>query len=164
MRSAVSSLQALPSVRDAVRSSLWETAPVGGPVQGDYINAALLVHTDRSAQALLHAALQIEQRHGRVRGERFGPRTLDVDLLWIEGEQVQQEALTVPHARLYERAFALAPLLEVAPDACDPATGRWLRCWMDELDTSGLRRIAPAAISAARRFVQAPLDTHGWKC
>lgn len=157
-------MRSLSGVHAVARSSLYETRPVGGPVQGDYINAALLVETDRSAQWLLHCALDIELRHGRVRHERFGPRTLDIDLLWMEGEQVQEDALTVPHARLLERAFALVPLLEVAPDARDPGTGRALGAWLDALDTAGMRKVAPAFIFPPRRPVGASLDTHGWKC
>jgi 2-amino-4-hydroxy-6-hydroxymethyldihydropteridine diphosphokinase len=164
VRSAVTSLRSLTGVRVVARSSLYETRPVGGPAQGDYINAALLVETDRSAQGLLDAALEIELRNGRVRRERYGPRTLDIDLLWIDGEQVRQEALTVPHARLLERAFALKPLLEVVPDARDPATGRPLSGWLEALDATGMRCVGPAFIFPARRTVGAPLDTHGWKC
>lgn len=128
----------------AVRSQLYETAPVGGPAQGDYINAALLVHTAWSARCLLEVALEIELLHGRVRGERNGPRTLDIDLLWVEGEVVDEPSLTVPHPRLLERAFALIPLLEVAPDACDPVSGRPMASWGRGLDLRGIRGVGGA--------------------
>jgi 2-amino-4-hydroxy-6-hydroxymethyldihydropteridine diphosphokinase len=102
------------------RSHVWETAPVGGPPQPDYFNAALLVEWRESPGALLAALLAIEAELGRVREVVNGPRTIDLDVLWIEGIVVDEPRLVVPHPRLHERAFALAPLLEVAPSAGDP--------------------------------------------
>jgi 2-amino-4-hydroxy-6-hydroxymethyldihydropteridine diphosphokinase len=103
-------------------SHVYETAPVGPP-QGRFFNAAALIAFAGTPEELLDALLAIERRLGRVRGERWGPRTIDLDVLWIDGVAVASERLTVPHPRLHERAFALAPLLEVRPDARDPATG-----------------------------------------
>ena len=105
-------------------SHLYETLPIGGPVQGDYINAALSLATSMSAHDLLHCAQQVEKHYGRVRVERFGPRTLDIDMLWIEDEPVSTPDLEVPHPRLLERAFALTPLLDVQPHAVHPRTHR----------------------------------------
>jgi len=108
------------------RSPVYETPPAGGPPQGDYLNAAVLVVTSLDAREILDRALEVERELGRVRSEetRWGPRTIDLDLLWIEGEAVDEEALEVPHPRLAERAFAVRPLLDVAPDAVDFRTGR----------------------------------------
>ncbi len=103
-------------------SHVYATAPVGPP-QPEYLNAAALVTWEGTAEGLLEALLGIEAALGRVRGERFGPRTLDLDVLWIEDVAQATERLVVPHPRLKERAFALVPLLEVAPDATDPRTG-----------------------------------------
>jgi len=103
-------------------SHVYATAPVGPP-QPEYLNAAALVAWEGTAEALLGALLGIEVELGRVRGERFGPRTLDLDVLWIDGVAQATERLVVPHPRLKERAFALVPLLEIAPDATDPRTG-----------------------------------------
>ncbi len=103
-------------------SAIYETAPVG-PEQPDFLNAAVLLRYDGAPLALLDELLAIEARHGRVRAERWGPRSLDLDLLWIDGWIVDEPRLVVPHPRLAERAFALLPLLEVAPDARDPRTG-----------------------------------------
>jgi 2-amino-4-hydroxy-6-hydroxymethyldihydropteridine diphosphokinase len=107
------------------RSAVYETAPRGGPPQGDYLNAAVLVVTALDARTLLDRALVIERTLGRVRSSetRWGPRTIDLDLLWIEGEAVEEPGLEVPHPRLGERVFALRPLLDVAPDAVDCRTG-----------------------------------------
>jgi len=107
-------------------SQVYETAPVGGPPQGDYLNAAVLVEWPGDALGLLDALLAVEASLGRVRAERWGPRTIDLDLLWIEGTVVDHERLVVPHPRLLEREFALAPLREIAPGAVDPRTGRVL--------------------------------------
>lgn len=103
-------------------SPIYETAPVGGPAQGAFLNAALLVSFEGTPRALLDHLLAVEQSLGRVRLERWGPRTIDLDVLWIEGVVVAEPGLTVPHPRLTERAFALLPMLDVAPDARDPRT------------------------------------------
>lgn len=117
-------LAALGSVARVERTShVYETAPIGPP-QPAYLNAAALVTWEGTAEGLLDALLAIEAKLGRVRGgERFGPRTLDLDVLWIEGHVEEGPRLVVPHPRLRERAFAVIPLLEVAPGARDPRTG-----------------------------------------
>jgi 2-amino-4-hydroxy-6-hydroxymethyldihydropteridine diphosphokinase len=102
---------------------VYETAPVGGPPQGDYLNAALRVSFDGDPEALLDALLAIERALGRERRVRWAARTIDLDVLWIEGVALESERLTVPHPRLTERAFAMTPLLDVAPGAIDPRTG-----------------------------------------
>lgn len=108
------------------RSPVYETPPAGGPPQGDYLNAAVLLVTSLDAREILDRALSIERELGRDRGAepRWGPRTIDLDLLWIEGEAVEEEGLVVPHPRLEERPFAVQPLVDVAPDAVDFRTGR----------------------------------------
>jgi len=103
-------------------SHVYRAAPVGPP-QPDYLNAAALVRFGGSPEDLLDALLEIERRLGRVRVEKWGPRTIDLDLGWIEGTVVETPRLVVPHPRLRERAFALVPFLELVPDACDPRTG-----------------------------------------
>jgi 2-amino-4-hydroxy-6-hydroxymethyldihydropteridine diphosphokinase len=123
-----------------VASSLYETSPVGPP-QPDYLNAALRGTFGDSPDALLGLLLGVERRAGRERRERFGPRVLDVDVLWIDGVARNSANLVVPHPRLAERRFALEPLLDVAPDARDPATGVLLRTWLDHLPSGGIQRI-----------------------
>ena len=121
LRAARSELEAVAHVERT--SHVYATAPVGPP-QPEYANAAALVVWDGAPGVLLEVLLGIERRLGRVRGsERFGPRTVDLDVLWIEGLSVDTGQLVVPHPRLKERAFALVPLLEVVPDARDPRTG-----------------------------------------
>jgi 2-amino-4-hydroxy-6-hydroxymethyldihydropteridine diphosphokinase len=121
MRAALRALAGVARVE--ATSHVYATAPVGPP-QPEYLNAAALVTWEGSAEALLDALLAIEASLGRVRGEeRFGPRTIDLDVLWIDGLAVASGKLTVPHPRLAERAFALAPMLEVEPGAREPRTG-----------------------------------------
>ncbi len=105
------------------RSRVYETVPVGGPPQPPFLNAAVLLAYPGEPLALLDDLLAIEGRSGRLRVERWGPRTLDLDLLWIDGVALNTPRLVVPHPRLHERAFALAPLLELVPNARDPRTG-----------------------------------------
>ena len=97
-------------------SSIWETAPVGGPEQGAYLNMVVQLSTDRTARQLLNACWDRERYAERERLERWGPRTLDADVLWIDGEVLDDHDLTVPHPRMFERAFVLVPLRELAPE------------------------------------------------
>jgi 2-amino-4-hydroxy-6-hydroxymethyldihydropteridine diphosphokinase len=114
-RAASALLGALPGCSVLARSSLYETPPLGPP-QPDYLNAALRVRWDGDVEALLQATQAVEQQLGRERGEHWGARTLDIDVLhWSEGA-VQRAHLEVPHRELASRSFALAPLLDVAPE------------------------------------------------
>jgi len=119
LRAALERIDELPGTRVEQASSLYETAPVGGPAgQGPYFNAAARIATRLTPEALLDGLLAIERSLGRTRGaERDAPRTIDLDLL-LHGDAVVRrgESLVVPHPRLAERAFVLAPLAEIAPD------------------------------------------------
>jgi 2-amino-4-hydroxy-6-hydroxymethyldihydropteridine diphosphokinase len=101
------------------RSQVYETVPVGGAAQPDFLNAAVLVDYTGSPHALLDETQRIEAELGRDRSRelRWGPRTIDLDVLWIDGVTVDDARLVVPHPRLTERAFALLPLLDVAASA-----------------------------------------------
>ena len=134
LRAASARIGELGVVR--ARSRVYETAPVDAPPPS-YFNAALAIETKLTPEELMRALLAIEASMGRVRAEKNGPRTIDLDLLWIEGVARSSEELTVPHPRLTERAFALGPLLEVVPDARDPVSGR--RYAEVALDRSSLR-------------------------
>jgi 2-amino-4-hydroxy-6-hydroxymethyldihydropteridine diphosphokinase len=125
MRAAVRAIEREPGARVEAASQVYATAPVGPP-QPEYRNAAVRVAYEGDPEALLDALLAIETRLGRVRREgdvRWGPRVIDLDLLWVDGVTRDGPRLTLPHPRLRERAFALVPLVEVAPDARDPRTG-----------------------------------------
>lgn len=101
-------------------SSVYETAPVGGPEQGPFLNAVILVDTARTPTGLLRELLLIERSRGRVRHERWGPRTLDLDLILFGQRDVDEPGLTVPHPQMRHRRFVLEPLLETWPDAVMP--------------------------------------------
>ena len=97
-------------------SPFYETDPVGGPEQGAFLNCVAELDTDLSARQLLAVCARLEAAAERVRVERWGPRTLDVDVLWVDGVTVDEPDLVVPHPRLWSRRFVLAPLRDLAPD------------------------------------------------
>lgn len=118
---ALNELKTLPGIRVTAVSRYWNTAPVGGPPdQGNYLNAVAQVETDLPARQLLTMLHAMEDRLGRERQERWGPRTIDLDLLLYGDEQVQEPELQVPHPRMHERTFVLGPLAEIAPNAWHP--------------------------------------------
>ena len=98
-------------------SGFHETAPAGGPEQGDFLNAVVVIDTPLGPEELLAGLQRIEDDHGRIRVERWGPRTLDLDLVVMDGVRCDTPELTIPHPRAADRRFVLAPLVEVWPDA-----------------------------------------------
>lgn len=111
-----SALDRLVAVGLTAVSPRYETEPVGGPEQGPFLNCVAELDTDLSARQLLAVCARLEAAAERVRVERWGPRTLDVDVLWVDGVTVDEPDLVVPHPRLFERRFVLAPLRDLAPD------------------------------------------------
>ncbi|CAH0306287.1 2-amino-4-hydroxy-6-hydroxymethyldihydropteridinepyrophosphokinase [Peribacillus sp. Bi96] len=109
-----------PSIKLVACSSLYETEPIGYTDQDCFLNAVLKVETDLEPEELLHACMQIEQEFGRKREIRWGPRTLDLDILLYNHENIETEILSVPHPRMHERAFVIVPLMEVDPDIILP--------------------------------------------
>jgi 2-amino-4-hydroxy-6-hydroxymethyldihydropteridine diphosphokinase len=140
LQGALDLLQAEPGLRVAASSRVWETVPVGGPPQPDYLNAVIGVETDLSARDLLEVAHRVEARLGRVRKERWGARSIDVDLLLYDEESIEEVDLVVPHPRLRERAFVLLPLLELAEDVILPDGTRLKDL---RIDTDGVAPSAP---------------------
>jgi 2-amino-4-hydroxy-6-hydroxymethyldihydropteridine diphosphokinase len=139
LQRAVAQLQLHAQI--AAVSALYETDPVG-PQQPDYLNAAVRLTTLLSPLALLELQLKIERAAGRERLERWGPRTLDLDLLFISGRTVDEPGLVVPHRELTRRAFALLPLLDVMPEARDPVTGEAYLQLARQLDRTGVRELS----------------------
>jgi 2-amino-4-hydroxy-6-hydroxymethyldihydropteridine diphosphokinase len=117
---AVRALDADEETHVMAVSRVYESEPVGGPGQGPYLNAVAVLETDRDPHSLLDLLMLTEDRLGRVRGERWGPRTADLDLILYDGPPVSSPDLTVPHPRTRERAFVLVPLMEVDPYASFP--------------------------------------------
>lgn len=137
------------TLRDAVRqlatwspqvelSNIYKTSPVGGPPQPDFLNAALRLRFVGPPHRLLDRLLALERDAGRVRIERWGPRILDLDILWVSGLTLSDPDLVIPHPRLRQRAFALRPLLDVAPEATDPWDGVAYARVLAELGSSGI--------------------------
>ncbi len=121
-------------------SAIYESAPLGPP-QPHYLNAAGRLRTPLGPRALLEALLGIEREAGRERRVRWGPRTLDLDILWMSGRSWDEPGLSIPHPELPRRAFALLPLLDVAPDATDPAGEQYAKL-LESVDCSEARRVA----------------------
>lgn len=108
---------AVAAIPDVVAvSGRYETAPVGGPEQGAFLNIVVRLETAMTARELLGVCRAREEAAERVRVQRWGPRTLDVDVLWVDDEVVDDPDLVVPHPRMWDRAFVMVPLGEVAPD------------------------------------------------
>ncbi len=152
LRDAVELLSAAPGVSVVAVSSVFETAPVGGPDQGPYLNAVVVVSTQRSARELLTLAHSVEAVHGRERAERWGPRTLDVDVLAVGAEVSDDPTLVLPHPRAHERGFVLAPWAEIDPEFVVPGRGRVLDL-LDALpahELAGVRPVGPLRASVQR--------------
>lgn len=108
-------IDSLPNV--IATSGVYETDPVGGPVgQGKYLNLVVAIESDATPRQLLGMCHRLEAAAGRVRGERWGPRPLDIDILYIDGERIDEHDLQIPHPRMWDRRFVLVPLADVAPE------------------------------------------------
>ena len=120
LNEALRLLDAQPGIQVTQVSSLFETAPVGYVDQPDFLNLCAEIETHLTPQEVLDCGLKIEQQLHRVRKERWGPRTLDIDILLYGNEIIENQALSVPHPRMAERAFVLVPLQEIAPEVIHP--------------------------------------------
>lgn len=143
LKAALERLEASGHVRVIKRSSLYETAPVGMTEQPRFVNLVAEVETNLDPQELLELALAAERSLGRVRAERWGPRTADVDILLYDDVRVETPTLTIPHPEMTRRRFVLEPLLEIAPDAMLP-DGRRLAAFLPEVRSQDVRKVAGA--------------------
>ncbi len=139
LQAAVDALADTPGVRVVAVSPVYETEPVGGPEQPKYLNAVVVVDTTLPPRLLLEHGQAIEDALCRVRTERWGPRTIDVDLVTYEGETSEDPELTLPHPRAHERAFVLAPWHDVDADAALPGRGPVAEL-LDAVRDQGVRR------------------------
>lgn len=135
------------------RSAAYRTAPWGGVEQPDFVNLCVLGMTRLGPRDLLDAIRKIEARLGRERRERWGPRLIDIDILFLGDAVVDEPDLTIPHPRLTERGFVLVPLAEIAPDRL--VRGRSVRDWARSVDRSGVERLGTAPEAWARKGARA---------
>jgi 2-amino-4-hydroxy-6-hydroxymethyldihydropteridine diphosphokinase len=143
LQRATDLLGAASGIRVRGSSRVWETDPVGGPEQPDYLNAVLALDIDLSPHELLTAAARVEAELGRIREVRWGARTIDVDVLLVDDLVVDEVDLVVPHPRMTERAFVLLPLLELEPDPVLPDGRHIVDIPLGPDAASGARPFAP---------------------
>jgi 2-amino-4-hydroxy-6-hydroxymethyldihydropteridine diphosphokinase len=132
-------LEQTPGIQLMARSQWYETVAVGPP-QPDYLNGCALLRVVQEPQDLLAILLAIEARFGRVRRERWGARTLDLDLLLFNDLVLDTPSLNIPHPRMTERAFVLVPLAEIAPTWIEPISGKAIADLVQTVDCSGVRQ------------------------
>lgn len=136
VQAALNALDAVPDSRRVATSSFYRTPPYGPQDQPDYLNAVIALETSLSAERLLEHTQRIELEQGRERkDERWGPRTLDLDIMLFGEQRIQTPHLTIPHYDMHNRAFMLVPLCEIAPD-CHYPDGRSIAALLSALDTS----------------------------
>jgi 2-amino-4-hydroxy-6-hydroxymethyldihydropteridine diphosphokinase len=143
LQAAVDRLGEREGIRVARSSRVYETDPVGGPPQPAYLNAVIEVETELDPRELLTGCLDVERDLGRVRSERWGPRTIDIDVLTFDRLTVDEPDLTVPHPRMHERGFVLAPLAELDADPMLPEGRRLAELRTGTGMLAGVRPFAP---------------------
>jgi 2-amino-4-hydroxy-6-hydroxymethyldihydropteridine diphosphokinase len=143
LQQAVDLLEEAPGLTLTGCSRVWQTAPVGGPPQPDFLNVVVRADVDLEPLELLAACQRVEAALGRVRDVRWGPRTVDIDVLLIDAHTMEGPELIVPHPRMHERAFVLMPLLDIDPDPRLPDGTRLLDVPLGPDAAGGVRPVAP---------------------
>jgi 2-amino-4-hydroxy-6-hydroxymethyldihydropteridine diphosphokinase len=139
LRAGIAMLEQHPKIQGIQKSRVFETEPFGVTnIQDAYLNAAAQLETSLSAHELLNVMLEIEKSRGRERHERWGARTLDLDLLFYGTEIISEPNLEVPHPRMLERAFVLAPLLDIAPNLEIPGRATTVQQALEKLGSDGI--------------------------
>jgi 2-amino-4-hydroxy-6-hydroxymethyldihydropteridine diphosphokinase len=139
LRAAIQALA--PQVRVLAESPVYETPPWGYEDQPAFLNMALRAETDLAPDALLHHLKQIEARLGRTETFRYGPRSIDLDILFYDDRIVNEDDLVIPHPRLHERAFVLVPLADLSPGLVHPVLRRTAADLLAGADTGGIRKL-----------------------
>ena len=142
LNSAVEILSQIPEIA-VIHQSHWYQTKAVGPPQPDYLNGCAVLQTTLSPERLLQTLLEIEQRFGRVRRERWGPRTLDLDLLLFDDLILDSPTLQIPHPRMPERAFVLVPLAEIAANWIEPISGKAIAELLQAVDCSEVQLAFP---------------------
>ncbi len=140
LETAVGTLATTPEIIVEAQSHWYRTAAVGPP-QPDYLNGCVIIQTMLTPHALLETLLTIEKQFGRVRRERWGPRTLDLDLLLFDDLVLEIPSLQIPHPRMTERAFVLVPLAEIAPNWIEPVSGKAIAQLVQAVDCSEVHQM-----------------------
>lgn len=140
LEGALEALAQNPGIEVIARSPWYRTTPIGPP-QPDYLNGCALLQVELSPHELLETLFQVEAQFGRVRQERWGARSLDLDLLLFDDLILDTPMLSVPHPRMHERAFVLAPLADIAPDWVEPVSQKAIADLVQRVDCSGVRRL-----------------------
>jgi len=146
LQRAVDGLAARSDVRVLRSSRIYETDPVGGSPQRDFLNAVVEVDATLEPRELLRACSEVEDELGRTREERWGPRTIDIDVLTYDDERIDGPDLTIPHPRMHQRAFVLVPLLELVADPILPGARRIATLRLGSEALSGVRPFAPPLV------------------
>ena len=148
LQAAVERLGATPGIEVVRSSRVYETDPVGGPPQPDYLNAVVEAATELPPERLLRACQDVERELGRDRTVRWGPRTIDVDVLTYGRDQIHREDLEVPHPRMHQRGFVLLPLLELEADPPLPGGRRVAELRLGTVELGDVRVFAPPLMVA----------------
>ncbi|MFC1528847.1 2-amino-4-hydroxy-6-hydroxymethyldihydropteridine diphosphokinase [Candidatus Latescibacterota bacterium] len=141
LNGAVLRLNSSPEILVMNVSNIYETVPVGGPVQPDYLNAAVEIETILEPEGLFRHCSGIEKAMGRERTEKYGPRIIDIDIVLYNQLVLKTDDLTIPHPRMHERAFVLRPLADLVPDYVHPVTGLAVKELLERVDQSGVQKI-----------------------
>lgn len=137
LQAAIETLDRIPGIEVIIVSSWYQTKAIGPP-QPDYVNGCILVQAQQEPHSLLEILLNIEKKFGRTRQERWGPRTLDLDLLLYDDLILETATLQIPHPRIRERAFVLIPLAEIAPKWVEPVSGKTIEELVKAVDCTGV--------------------------
>ena len=138
LESSLTVINSIPGVNLVAVSSWYRTQPIGPP-QPDYLNGCAILNVQQTPEELLALLQAVELQFGRVRNEKWGARTLDLDIILYEDLMINTPNLTIPHPRIHERAFVLVPLAQIAADWQEPKTGKAIAQLAGEIDTSGVK-------------------------
>lgn len=141
LEAAIKALERMPGIEIIIVSSWYETKAIGPP-QPNYINGCISVRTEQKPHSLLQILLGIEKEFGRIRREKWGPRTLDLDLLLYDDLILETPSLQIPHPRMRERAFVLAPLAQIEPSWIEPVSGKSIKELLKAVDCTGVNLLS----------------------
>ena len=146
LQGAIDRLNRAEGIAVTAVSHVYETAPIGGPEQPDYLNAAIAIETDRDAGEVMEICLTVEKTMDRTRTVRWGPREIDIDILLYGTLCIESERLTIPHPRMHERAFVLIPLADIDGHIEHPVLKKTVSIMLEDADRTGIRKVGNARL------------------